>query len=173
MLIPPLPVLTELPFLADSSASHHSPTLKSCTWFLNHRHLLCKTSTSILFQAHLLCSHSVAPFFSLLTSSCFPPPPPPPPLLEMRELSELPWPAPVGQLEEEPSVREQGDLAPWTQPLDNPPPRPPFIAANMCTQSHPDILDLNCCSTSALPPSYVACISLRLLLLLGCHITFD
>lgn len=40
----------------------------------------------------------------------------------MRELSELPWPAPVGQLEEEPPVKEQGDLPPWTQPEQTPPP---------------------------------------------------
>lgn len=81
---------------------------------LNHHHLSHLSHFLVnCIQTHLLFSSSS--FSHLL-------PAPPPTLLEMRELSELPWPAPVGQLEEEPPVREQGDLSPRTPP--EPPPLP-------------------------------------------------
>lgn len=83
-------------------------TWKSRTWFCSH------LPTIITSLAHLLqlnFSFYPSAVFSLcrtpFSSSQLPSP-----LLEMREMSELPWPAPVGQMEEEPPVREQGDLSP-------------------------------------------------------------
>lgn len=71
----------------------------------------------------------------------------------MRELSELPWPAPVGQLEEEHPTKEQGDPSPWTQ---QPPPPIPCFSFSAETLVALTFYDQSCCPASVLPPSWAA-----------------
>lgn len=110
--------LTRASLPSNFSTSHFlSPSLplplKSYRWhqsrFLNYPYFL---------AFGWLCSKPSAVFFFLLPFLS--PLPHSPPLLEMRELSELPWPAPVGQMEEEPPIRELGDLSPRTPRLLTP-----------------------------------------------------
>ena len=139
-----------------STTSHSSLSLKSSTWISVS--LINYLLTTLLSHVFPLVNFFFDPsaVFSLCRSLFLSPPPPrsPPSSLDMRELSELPWPAPVGQLEEEHLVREQGDLPPWTHTPSTPPPTVPSLTTtNGHTCSHPDLPDPSCCPTSAVPPS--------------------
>lgn len=100
---------------AQLSAFHDSTSLLSLS-NLHHRLLLPASQNENLLLdssfAHFLKQQKQSFFFSFFLPCS-------PLLSDMRELSELPWPAPVGQLEEESFIREQGDLSPWT-PLFSP-----------------------------------------------------
>lgn len=67
----------------------------------------------IVFFLFSVSHHSLSVFHCLWYSLCGE--------IDMKDLTELPWPPPVGQLEEEPSCGEQGELWPLLLPTAAPP----------------------------------------------------